>query len=228
MQAAFTRNRFLYVMSGAAAALGMSPRVEAAGVSARLSSSSALEQLLDGNHRYRTGRPIHTEHTARREETAGSQQPFAIVLSCSDSRVPPEFVFDQGIGDLFVVRVAGNVATDVGIGSVEYAVSHFGSALLVILGHTKCGAVSATVDALANGGTVPGQIAAIVDQIAPAARASAHERGDKYLNATKANARAVASKLKGTQPIIAPAVAAKKLEVVPMLYALDSGEVTRL
>ncbi len=217
-------------MTGAATVVGMPTlRVEAAAmVSARLNPNAALEQLVAGNRRYVAGRPIHTEHTARREENAGKQHPFAIVLSCSDSRVPPEIVFDQGIGDLFVVRVAGNVATDVGIGSIEYAVSHFASALLVVLGHTNCGAVHATVDALESGSSAPGHIKAIVDQIVPAAVATRHESGDKYLNATKANARGVASKLHATQPIIAPQVQKKQLEVASALYSLETGLVSLL
>ena len=203
-------------------------RVEMPAVAVRLSSSSAVEQLLAGNRRYIDGRPTHTEHTARREETADAQHPFAIVLCCSDSRVSPEILFDQGIGDLFVIRVAGNVATDVGIGSIEYAISHFGSALLVVLGHTSCGAVRATVDTLANGGCAPGHIMAIVDEIMPAAKATCDEPGDKLLNAVKANTKAVAAKLAGLPPIIAPAVERERLRVVSMLYTLSTGEVSQL
>lgn len=225
----FTRNRFLLLATGAAAGAGLRPlRVDAAAVSARMTAPEAWQALLAGNRRYMNDQLVHTEHTARREETTAKQHPFAIVLSCSDSRVPPEILFDQGIGDLFVVRVAGNVADALGIGSIEYAVSHFACSLLVVLGHTNCGAVRAAVDVLGSGHAAPGHIAAIVQEIAPAVESARTKVGDVYLNVTKANAIAVAAKANRSEPIIAPAVKEKRLEVVAALYSLQTGRVSLL
>jgi len=224
-----TRNRFLLAGIGAAASAGLGPfPVDAATVPARMTAAQAIEELRAGYHRYRNDQTVHTGHSARREETAAKQHPFAVVLSCSDSRVPPEILFDQGIGDLFVIRVAGNVADVVGIGSIEYAIAHFACPLVVVLGHTNCGAVKAAVDALGSHHAAPGHIQAIVDAILPSAEVARREPGDVYLNATKANAIAVAEKLRTTEPIIAPAAQANRLRVAALLYSLQTGSVTPL
>jgi len=225
-----TRDKFLHAPIGTATAAGLCmPRAEAAAPPpARKTASVALQTLLEGNKRYAADRPMHSEHGIHREETASRQHPFAVVLSCSDSRVSPEILFDEGIGELFVVRVAGNVASDVCIGSIEYAVSHFTCSLLLVLGHTNCGAVHAAVDALEHHEPAPGQIETIVQEIIPAANAARHEAGDVYLNVTKANARAVTAKLRVTQPILKEAVDAKRLEIVPALYTLKTGYVSLL
>src|SRR6059036_1627413 len=110
--------------------------------------------------------------TKRREELAKSQHPFAVVLGCSDSRVPPEIVFDQGLGDLFVLRVAGNVINDESLGSIEYAVDHLAVRLIVVLGHQRCGAVKAEKDTIAAKGEAPGHIQSLVTAIKPAVEAT--------------------------------------------------------
>lgn len=131
-----------------------------------ISPEEAMKKLADGNSRYAAGACLHSDiNQARRTETAQKgQHPIATILSCSDSRVPPEYIFDQGIGDLFVIRVAGNVADTDEIGSAEYGVDHLGTPVLMVLGHSKCGAVTA----VATGTEVHGSIPALVENIKPA------------------------------------------------------------
>ncbi|MDQ2681355.1 MAG: carbonic anhydrase [Candidatus Eremiobacteraeota bacterium] len=186
----------------------------------------AMQLLLAGNQRFVEGHSATRNDPSRREELAGGQQPFAIVLSCSDSRVPPELVFDRGLGDLFVVRVAGNYATSDGIGSIQYAVEHFESPLIFVLGHSSCGAIHATVDNLRAGSPpVPGNIQNIVTAIDPAAKAVLHKPGDVYMNAAEENVRRTVATIHSTHVSIAPAIKAGKLEVIGGIYDLASGRV---
>src|SRR5947209_5314090 len=152
------RNGFWLLLIVTAAALwGQKPATV-------LPADQALARLIEGNARYSRHREQHPDETlARRKELQVGQHPFAVVLSCSDSRVPPELVFDQGLGDLFVVRVAGNIAADAVLGSVEYAVEHLGTKLIVVLAHEKCGAITAAVE----GGKAPGHLPALVAAIQP-------------------------------------------------------------
>ncbi|MBV9149157.1 MAG: carbonic anhydrase [Candidatus Eremiobacteraeota bacterium] len=224
-----TRDEFLLSGIGVAAGAAIRPQVAAAATTTpRMTSAEALLELRAGYRRYKTGRSTHMDYSEQRAETAAGQHPFAILLSCSDSRVPPETLFDQGIGSLFVIRLAGNVAGSIGIGSIEYGVATFACPLVVVLGHTNCGAVKAAVDALESNKTAPGEIEAIVQKITPAATRARHEVGDIYLNATKANAIATAAQLRTTGPIISAAVHEKRLTVVAALYSVKSGSVTIL
>ncbi len=183
---------------------------------------AALELLLAGNKRFVAGRPIFPDQSpSRRRELADGQKPFAIVLTCADSRVAPELYFDQGLGDIFVLRNAGNILNDHTIGSIEYAVEHLGSSLIVVIGHAKCGAVAAAV----RGGHAPGHIGSIVEMIQPAVKESADMPGDKVDNAVRANARLVASALAASDPILHEAVKANRLKVVPARYDLATGKV---
>lgn len=196
-----------------------------------VSAAEALDRLKAGNKRYAAGKTIHGNLTARRDEVAPAQMPFAMVLSCADSRVPPELIFDQSLGDVFVVRVAGNYAETGGIGSFEYAFSHFKSPLLLVLGHSACGAVHATVDAMKTpGGDAPGDIAAIVNAIMPAAKAAAGKTsgGDIYAEAIAQNARDNAEKLAAQGPVLSGGVSAGSLRVVSAVYDLKSGLVSYL
>jgi carbonic anhydrase len=135
-----------------------------------------MQLLKEGNERFRTGRVLMNDlsYSRRNDLAQNGQQPFAVIVSCSDSRVPPEEIFDQGLGDLFVVRVAGNVITPVELGSIEYAVEHLKTPLVVVLGHEQCGAVTAAVE----GGTLPGSMNAIVDHIRPAVNEAKRSIGD--------------------------------------------------
>ena len=224
-----TRDEFLFSGIGVAATVVMQPStVAAATASPRMTGAEALLALRAGYRRYKAGQSIHTDYREQRAQTASEQHPFAILLTCSDSRVPPEILFDQGIGDLFVIRVAGNVADSVGLGSIEYGVATFACPLVVVLGHTNCGAVKAAVDALEHHERAPGAIESIVQQIIPAANSARNEKGDLYVNATKANAIGVAAGLRATEPIIAPAVREKRLTIAAGLYSLKTGSVTIL
>jgi carbonic anhydrase len=194
----------------------------------RPSADAVLAELLAGNARYRAGKSVYGSRTARREETASGQQPTAMILSCADSRVPPEIVFDQTIGDLFVVRVAGNCVFAGGLGSFEYAFEHFHSSLLLVLGHSGCGAVTAAVDTVKSHGRAPGDIEAIVDAIAPSVRAVLSKSGDVYANAIAENARESARQLQRRAPMLRDAVAHRRLRVVSAVYDLKSGGVLLL
>jgi carbonic anhydrase len=190
-----------------------------------ISPDQALEMLIEGNHRYTSGNAQHPHQDAtRREDVLAGQHPFTMLLSCADSRVPPEVFFDQGIGDLFIIRNAGNILDDVVIGSIEYGAEHLGIPLIVVLGHTKCGAVTATV----QGGEAPGHIGAIVKTIMPAVEATRDMAGDAVLNATIENVRMTVEALKTCEPFLAHMVKDGKLKVVGGLYHLDSGAVELL
>jgi carbonic anhydrase len=184
-----------------------------------------LKRLMEGNKRYVDIKYAHPHQTKyRRDLMAKGQHPFAIVLSCSDSRVPPEVVFDRGLGDLFVVRVAGNIADDAAIGSIEYAAEHLHAPLLLVLGHERCGAVDATV----KGGEVPGHIGSLTRAIAPAVEKAKGKPGDLLDNAVRANVEMVTAKLAASKPILAALVHEGKLKVAGARYDLDTGVVELL
>jgi carbonic anhydrase len=190
----------------------------------------ALEQILAGNKRFAEGDPENPRRdTVRRIITAEGQRPFAVILTCADSRLSPEVIFDQGIGDLFVVRVAGNTATEpVLIGSMEYSVLTFGSVLLMVLGHTECGAVKAAVDVVGKGETLPGELNAVVEPIVPAVQAVQSRPADQIVDA------AIDENVKLTQqglaqvPTFAEAVQSGRLKIVGYEYQLKTGKVTAI
>jgi carbonic anhydrase len=196
----------------------------AAGAASQISAEAARKRLIAGNARYVAGKPFRVDHAPRREAVAPAQMPFAIVLGCSDSRVPPELVFDQGLGDLFVVRVAGNVLDDQGLGSMEYAVEHLHAALIVVLGHSSCGAVKAAV----SGEPAPGHIGAIVHALKPAVASTRGRPGDPVANAVNANIQRVVGQLKAAKPILAERIKAGTLKVVGGRYDLSTGTVELL
>lgn len=184
-------------------------------------SQSALERLIQGNKRFVSGdveRP--RQDAATRLELAGGQHPFAIVVTCSDSRLCPEFIFDQGLGDLFVIRVAGNTLDNVALGSIEYAVHHLHSRLVVVMGHEKCGAVSAAV----AGGKLSGHLPHVVKPITPAAEKSKAAGSDALEFAIKENVRNMVRLLSEKSEPTASLVSSGELQVAGMRYDLDSGE----
>ncbi len=179
-----------------------------------------LKLLLDGNQRFATAQAMHPHQTAaRRDEVASGQKPSAVIVGCADSRVPPEVVFDQGLGDVFVVRVAGEVVDDTALGSIEFAVAKLGARLIVVLGHERCGAVEAAL----KGGPVPGHVGRVVDAIKPAISKAAAEPGDALENAVRDNVRAVVVRLRASEPVLAPLVRDGSLRVVGAVYDLDTG-----
>ena len=187
-----------------------------------MTAQEALKQLKEGNQRYVTEKLEHPRSDQkRREELTGSQSPFAIVLSCADSRVTPELIFDQGIGDLFVIRIAGNVAKDKVTASIEYAVKYLNTKLIVVMGHESCGAVNASLGDADPGG----HIGTLIDLIKPAVEKARSMSGDLLTNAVKENARMVTEGLKSSDPILKEAVNNDGVEIVPAYYKLGSGEV---
>jgi carbonic anhydrase len=188
--------------------------------------AEAVSKLKEGNGRYTGGNLQHPgQTTERRAELANSQHPFAIILSCSDSRVPPEIVFDQGLGDLFVIRVAGNVIDDHALGSIEYAVDHLGVRLIVVLGHQSCGAVKAAKETIAAKSKAAGHIQSLVTAIRPAVEATVH---DDHEATVKANVKDVVQALRSSTPVLKPKVDSGDLRVVGAYYNLDTGAVTFL
>lgn len=192
-----------------------------------ISHDEALAKLVEGNNRFVEGKQMNKDiGDSRRTELTKGQQPFAVILSCSDSRVPPEHIFDQGLGDIFVVRVAGNVADSIELGSVEYAVEHLGSPLILILGHQMCGAVKATV----AGGKPEGNIGSIVKKIEPAvkkAKAKIKDKDkDKVLDAAiLENTKNTAAALTQKSAIIKHLVQEKKVKIVAGVYNMGTGKV---
>jgi carbonic anhydrase len=182
-------------------------------------ADEALKMLKAGNERFAdskvsSGKPV----AERRAETAQSQHPFATIVGCADSRTAPEIIFDQNIGDLFVVRTAGNLVDDYALGSIEYGVEHLGVRLIVVLGHERCGAVTA---ALASS-TAPGHINALVRDIQPAVAASKGKEGDALANAIHENDAEVAAKIRKQAQL---GELALQVKVVEGYYDLDTGKV---
>jgi carbonic anhydrase len=194
---------------------------------ATASAEEALKRLMEGNAKFVAGKSDQlngAELIARRAALAKDQKPFAVIVSCSDSRVPPELVFDVGLGDIFVVRTAGEVVDAVAMGSIEYAVEHLGTALVVVLGHQRCGAVIAAVSAA----TESGKISDVLKAIAPAVEETKGKSGDRFDNAVRANALDIAKRLETGGPIIAPRVESGKVKIVAARYDLETGKVELL
>lgn len=189
---------------------------------AKITADAALTRLMDGNKRFVAGQSTHPDQTKQhRTALAKSQAPFAVILSCSDSRVPPELVFDAGLGSLFVVRVAGNIADDAILGSIEYAVEHFGAPLVMVLGHERCGAVTAATQS----GEPEAHITSLVYAIKPAVDTVKGQPGDLVDNAITANVRRVVQQLSASRDILGKHVDEHKLKIVGARYDLDTGAV---
>lgn len=198
-----------------------------------ISAFEALERLRQGNHRFVTGEVDHEATANRRHQPnmATSQNPFAIVLACSDSRVPTELIFDQGIGDLFVIRVAGNIVAPSQIGSIEFAATQFGTRLVIVLGHNNCGAVIATLNELAKKDTLRSpNLRAIVDRVRPAiehilTENSDHEAEEVIDAAVRANVRASVNRLQHGSLIIENLIDDDKLQICGAEYSIKTGRV---
>ena len=204
---------------GVASSVGAPGRAQA---QTALTSDEALKALMDGNARFTAGRltSFQEDLTLLAQKTAEKQEPFAAILSCADSRVPVEILFDQTIGHVFVVRVAGNVATPEIIASVEYGAAVLGTRLVMVLGHGSCGAVTAAI----AGKAVPGQISALYAPLRPAV----DQAGPDPDGVIRANARIQASLLRTASPVIAGLVAQSKVKVVAAYYDITSGAVSLL
>ena len=218
-----------------------------------VSPTEAISRLKEGNARFTAGNPQHPHESSddrsyvaknsyenagtislgmtaeqaakQRAELTKSQHPFAIILSCSDSRVPPGTVFDQGLGDLFIVRVAGNVLNDEGLGSIEYGVDNLGARLIVVLGHQSCGAVDAAMKTIAAKGKAPGHIQSLVAAIKPVVDSTPKADLDTMI---KANVKHVVDALRSSTPILKARVDSGDVQVIGGYYTLDTGAVTFL
>jgi carbonic anhydrase len=220
------------------AAAGVALGLAAAGRGAAQASSSApaadpdvvLAHLLEGNKRFMAGQ---TSLLTRRRpqdfaELAEGQAPSAVIVACADSRVAPELIFDQGVGDLFVVRVAGNVVSGAGPvvkGSIEFAVAELGCRLILVVGHSACGAVKAAVAHIDAHDVLPGSIGGLVDIIKPAVAAAAAETGDPLEKVIRANVRKCVEQIKVLDPILSKAHRTEGLKVVGAVYDLKTGKV---
>jgi carbonic anhydrase len=185
--------------------------------------------MQDGNSRFVSGASTHPRRTpADFKPLAAGQAPVACIVACADSRVTPEILFDLGIGDLFIVRIAGNYVSGAGPsvkGSVEYAIAELGVSLVMILGHSQCGAVKAAIEHLHDQHALPGSINELVNNIKPAVLAAQKEPGDLLQNSIRANVRGGVARLDSLEPLVAPAVKAGKIKVVGAVYDLSTGKV---
>jgi len=186
---------------------------------ASVSADAALAKLKEGNLRFASSEVSQSKPTAaRRAETAQAQHPFAIILGCADSRTPPELIFDQNLGDLFVIRTAGNLVDDHALGTIEYGVAHLGARLVVVLGHQRCGAVQAALES----DHAPGHIESLVRDIQPAVKAAKGKPGDALSATVTENARQVAAQIKAKAAL---GDLAKEVRIVYAVYDLDTGKI---
>lgn len=195
---------------------------------AALSPASALARLMTGNERFRSGKMLHPgQDRNQRESLAGTQSPFAVILSCSDSRVPPGIIFDQGLGDLFVIRIAGNTVTRAGLESIAYAVDHLGSSLIMVLGHDSCGAVKGAVQECPSNNKSDAALPEIFSNICPAVERARTKGGDVLSDAIDLNVDEQVAILKRS-PQLEPRIKNGNLEVVGARYNLQTGDVRLL
>lgn len=221
-QPTLSRRRALSLLTLSAAAVALPSPLRASAFPGIFTPDAALQELIAGNRRFVEGRPVGPNRSmARIRDVAAAQSPFAAVLSCADSRVPVEIVFDQGFGDLFVCRAAGNIVTPEIIGSMEFGTRVLGAKLLVVLGHTGCGAVKAAI----AGDAVPGQISTLFRHIQPAVERTPTREMEAV---ARENVRVQAGLLRDASPVIAGLVRERKLQVVGGVYDLSTGRVTML
>lgn len=213
-------------LAASGALVGLSPVRAVQPAPATISPAAALQRLQEGNARYVAGKPRVRDFSPGRAARATGQAPFAAILACADSRVAPELLFDQGLGDLFVVRVAGNVLESDGLASLEYAVHYLGVPLIMVLGHSSCGAVEAAISVDRDGSQLPGHLPGLIRAILPAVQQARQHPGAHLLErATADNVRLGVGQLSSSAPILAPAVAGGKLQVVGSVYDIPSGRV---
>ena len=185
-------------------------------------ADAVIAELKAGNEHHASKHYAHPHQTAARQrELASGQHPHATILSCADSRVAPEIIFDQGLGDLFDVRVAGNIAGDPELASIEYAAEHLQVPLVVVMGHQKCGAVTAA----AEGGEAHGHLPALIEAIRPAVEKAKGLPGDHIENAVRINVENVVSQLRESEPVLKELVGKQQLRIVGAVYSLDTGKV---
>jgi len=192
-----------------------------------MTPDQALQVLIDGNRSFVTDSPIRAvQGRARRLELAQSQAPFVVLVSCSDSRVPPELLFGRGLGELFIVRNAGNTVDTTALGSIEYAVANLGVPLVVVMGHERCGAVEAAVSVVTQNATFAGSIGRMIEPIVPAVLQAQRDPGDLVDNAVRRNVSRTVERLRtASEPLLLQPLAAGRLRIVGARYDLDDGRV---
>jgi carbonic anhydrase len=197
-----------------------------------VAADNAIKELMEGNARFAKGKATHPRRSPDDFRAVSEvQNPIAVVVACADSRVSPELVFDAGVGELFVIRVAGNVVEGAGVtvkGSIEYAIAELNVPLVIVLGHTNCGAVKSAVKHIEQNDALPGAINGLVELIKPAVKNAQGHAGDLYDRVTRANVQAGVTRLKTLPPILAPRVKAGSVKVVGGVYDLRTGMVKLL
>src|SRR4051812_18169494 len=224
------RRRFMGgVAAGVLAAVGVpaGPGLAADPVAkTTLTSDQALRLLKEGNDQFRMDAPYRAvQGRERRIELARGQAPFCVLVGCSDSRVPPELLFGRGLGELFIIRNAGNTVDTAALGSIEYGVGVLGCPLVVVLGHEACGAVAAAIDVVDRNATFPGVIGEMIQPIIPAVLAARSQSGDLLDNAVRMNARRVAARLKTQSTVLQEALRQDRLKIIAARYDFDDGDV---
>jgi carbonic anhydrase len=211
----------------AAAGVAGAGRASAAGATTSVTADEAIAQLKAGNEKYVSAPQVcAVDLLKQREQVAKTQTPWASILSCADSRVPPELLFGGlGVGELFVARNAGNMADTATMGTIEYGTEHLGVPLVVVLGHERCGAVSAACDVVEKHTKFPGSIGPMVNAIVPAAKAVYGKPGDFVENAVRESAKRTATKIATTSQIVAHLIKENKVKVLAARYDLDNGAV---
>ncbi len=230
MDTHFSRRGFLGCLccAGAAGITLAGPHAFAAtGPKTTLTADEALAALKEGNDKFVTDAPFRRETgRERRLDIARGQTPFAVLVSCSDSRVSPELLFGRGLGELFIVRNAGNTVDTAALGSIQYAVAELGVPLVLVLGHEKCGAVDAAVKVVKENATFPGSIGQMIEPIVPAVLRAQSQSGDLLDNAVRENVRRVVARLRtAAEPLLLEPQRTGKLRIVGARYDLDDGDV---
>ena len=217
---------------GVAAGLGTLTSAYAAGKKTDLTADQALALLKEGNQKFLAESPVQAAQSReRRLEIASGQTPFAVFVACSDSRVPPELLFSRGLGELFIVRNAGNTVDTTALGSIEYGVAELGAPLVVVLGHERCGAVDAALTVVETNAAFPGSIGQMLEPIIPAAlkaRSAASpnvDRGELLDMAVRENVRRAVTRLRTSEPILMEPLRAGRLKIVGARYDLNDGSV---
>jgi carbonic anhydrase len=239
-RSALSRRRFLARSSSFVGAVGAGAAIGAAGIglslpsrpvraeaatSPILSSQQALDELMAGNARYVSGQSAARGFSAEKAALAAGQAPHSIVLGCADSRVAPELAFDQQLGQLFVVRVAGNTLDASGLASIEYAVKFLGASLIMVLGHSACGAVGAAIKVIKDNAHLPGHLSQLIEPIVPAVKAVKGMGGDTLTDAIKENVRLNVARMRRAGPIVSADIADGRVQAVGGFYDLATGRV---
>ena len=216
------------LVGGVAAMAAMALPLRRAFAQDTIGPDRALEMLMEGNARYARGESEPRDFSADRAALALTQKPFAVILGCADSRVAPELAFDQSRGQLFVLRVAGNTLNTDTLASMEYALAELGTPLIMVLGHSACGAVDAAIKVVQDGAELPGHLPELIAPIKPAVEASLGQPGDLLANTIAENVRLTVAQVGSAGPIVAPLVASGDVKVVGAVYDLATGEVALL